>query len=88
MVGKFSNPILSYAIYQLGGPTYCSLASLHLAKQFDLSIPSLSKTEMDQTIRFLSHNQAFLEAAGLDESEFVGGFRGRTEKEAQTEEEV
>jgi len=62
-----------------GGPTYCSLAALYLAPASKTSQP-LSKSQVEQTLRWLSHNQVFLEDENAGTG--IGGFRGRTEKEA------
>ncbi|KIJ62659.1 hypothetical protein HYDPIDRAFT_114319 [Hydnomerulius pinastri MD-312] len=53
-----------------GGPTYCALASIYLAPEGD-EAAKLSDSERKQTIRWLIQNQ-----------EPSGGFRGRTNKEA------
>lgn len=56
----------------LGGPTYCALAALHLAPSTSFTSDEILKPkEQRQTIRWLVQNQ--------DQS---GGFRGRTEKNA------
>jgi len=60
-----------------GGPTYCSLASLYLAPT---KTARPDPQEVDQTLRWLSHNQVFLEGEEGG-GETIGGFRGRTEKE-------
>lgn len=64
-----------------GGPTYCSLASLHLVPHSELT--RLSLEDKDQTLRWLCHNQVFLNSDETsDRADDPGGFRGRTEKEA------
>ncbi|KAH7912545.1 terpenoid cyclases/protein prenyltransferase alpha-alpha toroid [Hygrophoropsis aurantiaca] len=52
----------------IGGTTYCALASLHLANKGDV----LPAADRQKTIRWLVQNQ----------QESTGGFRGRTNKDA------